>query len=426
MTDDRWLERAARSWLETGPTEAPERAVEAALLRIETTTQDRGRWIPRRFFAMITPPRVAAAAVLGALLIGGAFFVFKPGEPAVGSPGPSQPAATPVPTTSTTTSPSQALDYSRLKGWLVFEHFGQAPDGSTTTFDVDRRQIWLVHADGTNLHELAPGVPAGKASPDISPDGTKVIFSSWVDPTQIWEASIEGGQPVLVSTDCAAASACLEHDPSYSPDGKRVAFMRVENAGSSRMSSVIGVRDLATHEVSLLETTRVMLSTGDLAQPTWSPDGLQIAYHRNTQGPTEEHPSKIRIEIVNVDGTGLRELPAPDGEAQAADPDWSPDGSLIVFSSMGNREGEGTGGSTGIFTIHPDGTGLTDICGSCLGGGIAPSWTPDGEHILFWGFRTWAMMEPDGSNMAHINQAKLTWFGEQLGFGYFALLQPAS
>src|SRR5829696_7435862 len=175
MTDDRWLERAARSWLETGPTEAPERAVEAALLRIETTTQDRGRWIPRRFFAMITPPRVAAAAVLGALLIGGAFFVFKPGEPAVGSPGPSQPAAMPVPTTSTTTSPSQALDYSRLKGWLVFEHFGQAPDGSTTTFDVDRRQIWLVHADGTNLHELAPGVPAGKASPDISPDGTKVI-----------------------------------------------------------------------------------------------------------------------------------------------------------------------------------------------------------------------------------------------------------
>ena len=41
MTDDRSLERAARSWLEVGPTEAPERAVEAALLRIDTTPQER-------------------------------------------------------------------------------------------------------------------------------------------------------------------------------------------------------------------------------------------------------------------------------------------------------------------------------------------------------------------------------------------------
>ena len=40
MTDDRSLERAARSWLEPGPTQAPDRAVEAALLQIQTTTQD--------------------------------------------------------------------------------------------------------------------------------------------------------------------------------------------------------------------------------------------------------------------------------------------------------------------------------------------------------------------------------------------------
>ena len=72
---------------------------------------------------------------------------------------------------------------------------------------------------------------------------------------------------------------CFEHDPTYSPDGKRVAFMRVEGTESSQ-SSVIGVRDLETHQVTLLETTRVPLTTGDLAQPTWSPDGSQIAYHR--------------------------------------------------------------------------------------------------------------------------------------------------
>ena len=38
MTDDRSFERAARSWLEIGPTEAPERAIEAAFLEIDTTS----------------------------------------------------------------------------------------------------------------------------------------------------------------------------------------------------------------------------------------------------------------------------------------------------------------------------------------------------------------------------------------------------
>ena len=426
MTDDRSLERAARSFIEAGPTQAPDRAIEAALLLIETTPQERDLRVPWRIPSMITPARVAVAALVGVLLVGAAAYYFeRPGQPAVGVPGPS-PAATASPNASAVPTSSAAggpTDYAGLQGWIVFEHFGQAPDGSTTTFDPDRRQIWLVHADGSNLHELAPGNPVGKASPDISPDGNRVIFNSWEGPAQIWEASIEGGEPVLVSTDCAEAITCFEHDPTYSPDGKRVAFMRVEGTDPSQ-SSVIGVRDLETHQVTLLEPTRVPLTTGDLAQPTWSPDGSQIAYHHNTQTPTDERPTKIRIEIINVDGTGLRELPAPAGEAEAGDPDWSPDGSLIVFSTMPNREGEGTSGSPGIFTIHPDGTGLTDVCGTCLQGGIAPSWTPDGEHILFWGFRTWALMDPDGANAAHINSPDLTWFGEELGYGYSALLQP--
>ena len=74
MTDDRSLERAARSWLEAGPTQAPDRAVEAALLRIETTPQERDLRIPWRLPMMTTPARLAAAAVIGVLLLGGAFF----------------------------------------------------------------------------------------------------------------------------------------------------------------------------------------------------------------------------------------------------------------------------------------------------------------------------------------------------------------
>jgi hypothetical protein len=48
MSDDRLLERNARAWLERGPTDAPDRVVEAALLAIETTNQERDLRIPWR------------------------------------------------------------------------------------------------------------------------------------------------------------------------------------------------------------------------------------------------------------------------------------------------------------------------------------------------------------------------------------------
>ena len=57
MTDDRSLERAARSWIEAGPTRAPDRAVEAALLRIQTTPQERDLRVPWRFPPCLHCPR---------------------------------------------------------------------------------------------------------------------------------------------------------------------------------------------------------------------------------------------------------------------------------------------------------------------------------------------------------------------------------
>jgi hypothetical protein len=99
MTDDRSIERAARSWLEIGPTQAPERAVEAALLQIESTSQERDSHVPWRLPRMTTPLRIAAAAVVGVVAIGGALFVLRPGDSSVGGPGPS-PTATPTPSPS--------------------------------------------------------------------------------------------------------------------------------------------------------------------------------------------------------------------------------------------------------------------------------------------------------------------------------------
>ena len=95
-------------------------------------------------------------------------------SPTAAAPTASLPAGTATPKTSTpsvpreTTSPTLdvAVGYPDVPGWIVFEHFGQTPDGTTPTFDVDLRMIWLVHADGSDLHELTPGKPAdGRCHP---------------------------------------------------------------------------------------------------------------------------------------------------------------------------------------------------------------------------------------------------------------------
>jgi Tol biopolymer transport system component len=420
MTDDRSLERAARSWVEAGPTQAPDQAVDTALQRIQSTPQERDL-IPWRLPNMALNRMAVAATVVLVLAAGG--FAFSrltsttSGPATSPSPSPSEVAA-PSPTFINTIA-----GYTTLPGWIVFEHFGRAPDGSSTTFNNDLRQIWLVHADGSGLHELAPGKPATKVSPDFSPDGKTITFASWEPGAGIYEVPIDGTSATRLDIPCVAKSGgeCDLGDPAYSADGKRIAFVKLEISGST-LSSEIDIYDRTSGQTSAVAATR---TSNVVNQPSWSPDGLRLAYHVDTQAGPDKPITKIRIEVVNVDGTGLHELPTPPGSDRAGDPDWSPDGSLIVFSTAPNRETEGDGSATlGIWTIHPDGTGLTDVCGSCLGGGIAPTWTPDGKHILFWGYRSWALMDPDGRNMAHINQPKLTWFGDTLGFGYFAELQP--
>jgi hypothetical protein len=108
MTDDRSLERAARSFIEAGPTQAPDRAVEDALLRIKTLPQERDLRIPWRLPKMTTPARVAAAAAISVLAIGGAFYLISPsGRTNVGVPGPS-PSASAQPTASDALVPGAA------------------------------------------------------------------------------------------------------------------------------------------------------------------------------------------------------------------------------------------------------------------------------------------------------------------------------
>jgi dipeptidyl aminopeptidase/acylaminoacyl peptidase len=406
---DQLFERAVHEWLEDGSDRTPRPAIDAVLLAVKTTPQERDLRIPRRFTLMPTTMRLAAGIAIVALLGVGALLLSNQG-PEIGTPttAPTQPPTT----TAVTLTP--VVDYSTTPGWIVFEHFGKAPDGSTPAGTEYPRSIWLVHADGSGLHELAPGVPAnGKISPDISPDGKKVAFSAWDPPFHLWQVGIEGGTPEALDTGCSGEiEVCTDAFPAYSPDGGRIAFVR-----NTAESSAIGILDLASGEVKILGQTLTTSLEEQLAEPSWSPDGSRIVYHQVGHDPVDDKVtgSTIFIALANDGRASALNLGITD---PVGDADWSPDGSRIVFSSYPIHEYNSE--LAKVMTARPDGTDLKTFREDG-----AATWTPDGQHIMFWGPTTFYMMEADGTNARMINTAGgLNFFGNSLGYGYYSWLQP--
>lgn len=126
MTDDRsldrTLERAARSWIEVGPTAAPPHVVDAVLAIIDDTPQERD-WFPWRLPRMTSSARVAALVAIGALILAGAFALLGPG-----SPGPNLPS--PAPSTAPASAPAASAAIT-LSDTFVSPTYGYAVDFPT-------------------------------------------------------------------------------------------------------------------------------------------------------------------------------------------------------------------------------------------------------------------------------------------------------
>jgi hypothetical protein len=88
MTDQRELDRLLGAFFADGTDELADRVIDAALDQIDHTRQRRALRMPWRFHTMTIPIRFAAAAVIAALAVGGAFYLLKPDQPAVGGPSP--------------------------------------------------------------------------------------------------------------------------------------------------------------------------------------------------------------------------------------------------------------------------------------------------------------------------------------------------
>ena len=121
------------------------------------------------------------------------------------------------------------------------------------------------------------------------------------------------------------------HDPVFSPDGKRIAFVRIVNTRAQ-----IFTLDPETGS----KVIQVTNGDHDNVNPSWSPDGQYLLFASNraankpqrgyTVGETTERQGRFNLYAIRADGTSLVQL--TDGEANSGNPVWAKDG-WIYFSS---------------------------------------------------------------------------------------------
>ena len=153
--------------------------------------------------------------------------------------------------------------------------------------------------------------------------------------------------------------------PVRSPNEEKIAFVRYDQDQPNE--SGLQVLDLATNTVTPF--LKPQDSNLGIEGITWSPDGLQLAYGDITKFDGTGSP-QCQIWVVNADGSGNRKL-----TDSGCYPDWSPDGSKIVYVN-------GTDCTLCVASAI-DGHLLLKLIPKTMTRASAPDWSPDGTQIAY-------------------------------------------
>jgi len=323
--------------------------------------------------------------------------------------------------------------------WPTEFRLSLSPDGKilayatgskTGDYQTKSAQIYTIPVNGDTPKELTG---PGTQEPAFSPDGTKIAYIKYtktnevVDHSDLWVIPSEGGIPIQVTR----LPSLQVFGPSWSPDGKMIAFIRRAGIGDPKEIWIVPVTNegnpsappakvdlpLASyHEVAgwtpgnkigvqlmnpEYEIIYTVNSSGGIATqvtpqgwteyPKWSPDGGKI-FFRGDRG---------KIAYVPSGGGAIDSIPIQsEFDMHTAAPgsgnDISPDGKTIVFSGARYflKDGEKKW-DVNIFTIPVEGgkpKQLTSVAAELQD--RFPCWSPDGNSIAF--------IRPEIKNGKHI------------------------
>ena len=220
------------------------------------------------------------------------------------------------------TVPFQNMNISKVTSTGMASMAAISPDGKYIVHvatQLGQQSLWIRHVvTGSNTQILAPS-DGNYTGLTFSPDGNYVYFNR-IEKTKpglgfLYQIPVLGGTPKLITSD-------VDSRVSFSPDGKRFAFLRND---SSRGSSTLFIANAdGTGEHALVSLTQPSLLQGS---PAWSPDGRLVAIMRLLD--------KAGIgNLVTVDASSgaIKDFAPASKIGLVSDSAWMPDGSGLVVS----------------------------------------------------------------------------------------------
>lgn len=271
-----------------------------------------------------------------------------------------------------------------------------------TPSGVNRSITYVVSYDGSELIMLFKPSSKydGSHSPDVSPDGNEVIYTTLRHLTDNRGNRIAGSYEIekvrLDGSERTRLTTSREFDaaPAWSPDGKNIAFVR--ESGYDRgiyTMSADGTKERLIFPFDLSgETSRSFRH--HLTGPTWSSDGIYIAFSVEEPRDVEDPIDYQELYIVRSDGTWHNKVfswPITSHQTNPISiPSWAPKDNILAFAVSSQNE-------NAIYVVRPDGDKPTKVLEKY--GGKQLEWSPDGEEILSsQGF----VVRPDGTGFREI------------------------
>jgi dipeptidyl aminopeptidase/acylaminoacyl peptidase len=241
-----------------------------------------------------------------------------------------------------------------------------SPDGRRLLVASDDEVI-VVNADGTGRVVIAGSTDAPGVLPAWSPDGSRVaVPERHQGDTQIFAVDADGSHRHQISSQVLFASS-----PAWSPDGTQIAFGAAALPdGTISGLYVVGADGSGIRRIAAAPDGWAADPWGP---PSWSPDGRRLAFD-TMQNPTDGvNAGHFQLYTVGAEGTGLAPLAGPD--VLGFLPQWAPDGKHIAFARW-----LGQTARVDLDLVAPDGSGITTLAQGIAP--EAEAWSPDSRQIL--------------------------------------------
>jgi len=293
---------------------------------------------------------------------------------------------------------------------LSYYHPRFSPDGSTIVFYScvydHNDEIYSINSDGSD-HKNLTNTPGNDDYPQFSPDGSKIVFTSDRDGNrEIYIMDADGTNQQRLTDN-----SVVDHAPHFSPDGSKILFFSVDenwryriytvDVDGNNLTNLTGGSRYSHFPLTVQSTSYNVYLYG----PQYSPDGSKIVFVSYSSSELNHD-----IYMMNSDGSNQTRLTNTPGFNFA--PRFSPGGSRIVFMTHRGRNFD-------IYQMDLEGNNQIPIYDSYSGHAVFSQFSPDGSKILLVDDNTVSevykvyIMNSDGSNPTQLTQGSYVDFSPQ-------------